>query len=56
MGFYKPETWVAEFTTESQEWNKREENGNNCMVFERILCLNPQEIFLENVRGDFKGF
>lgn len=23
LGFDKPEAWVADFTTESQEWNKR---------------------------------
>lgn len=52
--FYKPEVWVASYTTECQEWNKREKNGSNCMEFERTLCLNPHEIFSENIREDLR--
>lgn len=31
---------------------QKRKNGNNCMVFERTLCLNPHEILSENIRGD----
>lgn len=57
MGFCKFEVWVGDFIFEIQGWSKREKKKCiDCMVFKRILCLNLCEIFLEIIRGVFKGF